>query len=371
MSKLTTYVAALAIGVAAWNGYDAYTKREEVSTTKQQLSVTTGNLLTTQQHLRTTTEKLSKAQQKLEIIAAEEHKTETDLTVALSRGKNILNATLPTGYQEGTIITHGGDIPLQVQVSFQGPVAVQVKECSVGMILLPDKKVTVQSLYATALTTQAMQNEPSVVVLAGTVKIPQDTRNAFYEHLKNNPMMVPSGNDLSYTVLAKGDSYVLVAAEAKNNTAVEQTASALQKKYGLEVITAGKGAEKKNEVQKSESVKEQKPQTLDSLLHVTNETFEKDVLKAEKPVLVDFYADWCGPCQAMAPIYEEVSKEYTSRVKFAKLDIKTFSHPKVQEYGINAIPMLLLFDKGKEIGRAVGYHDKIELRKFIDGVVKK
>jgi len=190
MSKLTTLVAAAAIGIAAWNGYDAYTKRQELETTRQQLGTTTTVYLHAEQQLLTATEKLNKAQSQLDAMAAEEQKAETNLEVALTRGKNILNGVLPRGYQEGTVAVEGGDTPLgPVLGSFQGPLSAQVKDCSAGMRLFSDKKVTVQSLYAAVLTTQVVQNEPSVVVLAGTVKIPEEARKAFYEKMKNQPMI--------------------------------------------------------------------------------------------------------------------------------------------------------------------------------------
>ncbi len=370
-----TYVAAAAIGIGAWNGYDAYTKQQKLSAVVQELHVTTNNAAKVQQQLQTTTESLTKAQQKLEVIAADEQKAETDLTVALSRGKNIVNGVLPAGYQEGTVVVQGGNTPFgPLQVSFQGPLSAQVKDVSVGVVLFPDKKVTVQNLYVTTLTRQAVQNEPSIAVSAGTLKLPQDIRQKLYEQLQNaamlDPPKDPSGNEISFSLLAKDDSYALVAAEPKYNAAVEQTASGLQKKYGLIVLASGKGAEKNKEVKKSESQKEES-KTLDTLLYVTNETFEKDVLKAEKPGRVDFYADWCGPCREMAPVYEELSKEYVGKVMFAKLDIKTFNHPRAQEYAINGIPALLLFHKGKEMTRSVGYKEKVQLKKFLDDALTR
>ncbi len=116
----------------------------------------------------------------------------------------------------------------------------------------------------------------------------------------------------------------------------------------------------------------QSPQakSIDELLHVTDATFEQEVLKAHTPVIVDFYATWCPPCDMLAPIYAETSKQYTGKVKFVKLDVDK-NKKKCIKYGVHAIPALIIFSKGKEISRSVGYMEKDELVKFIDDAVKQ
>ena len=90
------------------------------------------------------------------------------------------------------------------------------------------------------------------------------------------------------------------------------------------------------------------------------ENFEKEVLKSEKPVLVDFYADWCGPCNAMAPVIEELATELDWKAKVGKINVDENSDIAV-EYNIMSIPTLIIFQNGKEEKRLVGLRDKEEL----------
>jgi thioredoxin 1 len=84
----------------------------------------------------------------------------------------------------------------------------------------------------------------------------------------------------------------------------------------------------------------------DLILHVTDDSFEQDVLKADVPVLVDYWAEWCGPCKMIAPILDEVAKEYAGRLKVAKLNIdqNELTPPK---FGIRGIPTLMIFKDGQ------------------------
>lgn len=99
--------------------------------------------------------------------------------------------------------------------------------------------------------------------------------------------------------------------------------------------------------------------------HVTDDTFEPEVLKADIPVLVDYWAEWCGPCKAIAPVLEEVAKEYSGRLKVAKVDVDANSEvPK--KYNIRGIPTLMLFKNGNMEAMKVGAMSKSQLTAFLD-----
>ena len=95
-------------------------------------------------------------------------------------------------------------------------------------------------------------------------------------------------------------------------------------------------------------------------IKLSSENFEKEVLKSEKPVLVDFYADWCGPCNAMAPVIEELATELDGKAKVGKINVDENSDIAV-EYNVMSIPTLIIFKNGKEEKRLVGLRDKKEL----------
>jgi thioredoxin 1 len=101
---------------------------------------------------------------------------------------------------------------------------------------------------------------------------------------------------------------------------------------------------------------------------VTDATFEQEVLKAPRPVLVDFWAPWCGPCRMVSPIVEELADEYQGKVNFVKLN--TDDNPVVaSRYGIRAIPTLLVFKGGQPIGQIIGFRPKSDLRRHLDSVI--
>lgn len=103
----------------------------------------------------------------------------------------------------------------------------------------------------------------------------------------------------------------------------------------------------------------------DHIVYVSDATFDDDVLKADGPVLVDFWADWCGPCKMIAPILDDISKDYSGRLKVAKLNIdeNPATPPK---YGIRGIPTLMLFKNGNVEATKVGAVSKSQLTAFID-----
>ncbi|HXF51581.1 MAG TPA: thioredoxin [Dehalococcoidia bacterium] len=101
---------------------------------------------------------------------------------------------------------------------------------------------------------------------------------------------------------------------------------------------------------------------------VTDQTFDRDVLQASEPVLVDFWAPWCGPCRMVAPIVEELADEYAGRVKFVKLN--TDENPTTAaRYGIRSIPTLLVFKNGQPVGQIIGFRPKSDLKKRLDAVL--
>ncbi|MGH2352614.1 MAG: thioredoxin [Chloroflexota bacterium] len=101
---------------------------------------------------------------------------------------------------------------------------------------------------------------------------------------------------------------------------------------------------------------------------VSDQNFETSVLKSEQPVLVDFWAPWCGPCRAVAPVVEQLAQEYEGKVGFAKLNTDD-NQRTAMKYGVMAIPTLILFRGGNEVARVTGVQPKASLKRTIDGVV--
>lgn len=101
---------------------------------------------------------------------------------------------------------------------------------------------------------------------------------------------------------------------------------------------------------------------------VTDQEFEEQVINAGTPVLVDFWADWCGPCKMIAPIVEELAEEYDGKVSFAKVDVD--SNPQAAtQYGVRSIPTLLIFKDGVPVDQVVGAVPKEVLKKRLEAVV--
>lgn len=103
----------------------------------------------------------------------------------------------------------------------------------------------------------------------------------------------------------------------------------------------------------------------DKIVHLTDSSFEQDVLNAEGPVLVDFWAEWCSPCKAIAPLLDSMADEFAGKITIAKLDI-SHNQQTAPKYGIRNIPTLLIFKKGELVATKVGAPSKSQLKEFIE-----
>jgi thioredoxin 1 len=104
---------------------------------------------------------------------------------------------------------------------------------------------------------------------------------------------------------------------------------------------------------------------MSEISHVTDDTFEAEVLKSDVPVLVDYWAEWCGPCKVIAPVLEEIAAEYDGKMKVCKLDIDA-NEGTPPKYGIRGIPTLMLFKNGAVEATKVGALSKSQLTAFLD-----
>jgi thioredoxin 1 len=103
--------------------------------------------------------------------------------------------------------------------------------------------------------------------------------------------------------------------------------------------------------------------------NLTSENFEEEVINSDLPVVVDFYADWCGPCQMMAPVFDKLSKNFEGKIKFLKLDTQS-EQDIAASAGVQSIPTLVFMKDGRAVGNSVGFMDEDSLKEKIGSVFK-
>ncbi len=106
------------------------------------------------------------------------------------------------------------------------------------------------------------------------------------------------------------------------------------------------------------------------MLDLTSDTFDKEVTNSKTPVLVDFWAPWCGPCRMVGPVLEKISSEYSKKLKFSKMNVDD-NQEIAAKHDVRGIPCMIIFSGGKEIDRVIGAYPEPELRKKIDLILAK
>jgi thioredoxin 1 len=112
----------------------------------------------------------------------------------------------------------------------------------------------------------------------------------------------------------------------------------------------------------------EQPAMSDAYITVSDDSFKRDVLESATPVVVDFWAPWCGPCRQMAPAFEDLAREYTGKMTFAKLNTDENQNT-MMHYGIQGIPTLLFFANGKLVEQLVGARPKSDLKQHVERVL--
>lgn len=107
---------------------------------------------------------------------------------------------------------------------------------------------------------------------------------------------------------------------------------------------------------------------MSDIVHVSDASFETDVLGSDLPVLVDFWAEWCGPCKMIAPVLDEISKDYDGKIKICKLDVDA-NGDTAAKFGVRGIPTLMVFKGGKAEATKVGALSKTQLVEFVDSAI--
>ena len=108
----------------------------------------------------------------------------------------------------------------------------------------------------------------------------------------------------------------------------------------------------------------------ENIIELNQDSFQQSVLEAQKPILVDFWAPWCGPCRAVAPVVEELAKEYQGKVGFAKVNVDE-SPFIASKFGVMSIPTLIVFKDGKPAEQIVGFKPKDQIKKILDKTLTK
>ena len=106
----------------------------------------------------------------------------------------------------------------------------------------------------------------------------------------------------------------------------------------------------------------------EKIINVDQDSFQKTVLDSQKPVLVDFWAPWCGPCRAVAPVIEELTKDYEGKIEFTKVNVDEAPFV-ASKYGVMSIPTIIVFKDGKPLNQVIGYQPKDQLKKLLDGAL--
>ena len=106
----------------------------------------------------------------------------------------------------------------------------------------------------------------------------------------------------------------------------------------------------------------------ENVLEITDQNFESDVLQSKTPVVIDFWAEWCGPCKTIAPVIDELSDEYLGKVKFGKVNVD-FNQQTAMKYGIRSIPSLLIFNNGSVVNQIIGSVPKDSIVKLLEETI--